>query len=216
MRALKVTLSGSYRDGRKDVHDYVVDGVVPYNDSDVVEMHLQNRFAVKWIKESGKYPNSVRQLRTTYVDDMEEIDAEFSFMGKDIRSMSFDELQDLSVAKDLRSVPAEKGDLREARTRAYAEYAEKVLGRSVQWRKDGFNLMSEPEIVVGDAAPIRQAVKRVNQDDVNQMAFEGVNVESEAVISFDALSKMADLKDIKHDGRTSYDSLYRKVFPDNQ
>lgn len=205
MRALHYKVSGTYRDGKADLHDYQVEGILPYNDYDVCEMHLQSRYVGRWIKDNPEYKAVVRHLRSVFVDDVQEIDHDFSFVGKDVREMSFDELQDLAVYKDLRLIPSERGDLREARAKAYADYMDKINGNKLNYKAEGFNVMAMPALVV-DGESRRELPKKADIERVIQEESGG------DVITFDALKKMADMKGIKYDGRASYDSLYQKVF----
>ena len=59
-RMLKVTISGSYYNSKKEKVDYdKVTGVIPWCDEDqgLVTMHVQGRYVRKWIKDAVDAPD---------------------------------------------------------------------------------------------------------------------------------------------------------------
>lgn len=157
MKALKITISGSYRGRDKDTHDFNgITGVVPYNSNpDIVSAHVRRRYAPMWIANSPKHSSAaVGSIRECYIDGIEEVEHDFSFLGKSITEMTQEEVQDLATLKDLREIPLwRKSSTRRLHDVAYAVYANEVLREDHNYREEGFNSYSLPPIVVGDARP---------------------------------------------------------------
>jgi len=134
MKAYKVIISGSYATSSDELIDYEnVKGIVPFNENpDIIKKHIRNRYAISWIKTAIKKDKEyskrdrVHRLREVYIDSLEEIEHNFSFVGKDIKEMTFEELQDLATFEDWNNIPLTKGTIREQRMLAYKEFAQKI------------------------------------------------------------------------------------------
>lgn len=122
MRAFKVKIYGDIKKSNKEIAEYELEGIIPYCDEEEAQSVCINRYAPLWLKKKGiSYIN----LITCYLDEdeMEEIDYDFSLIGKDIKEMTAEELQDLAVIKKLRGIRLyNQYSLRESRLRAYQEY----------------------------------------------------------------------------------------------
>lgn len=170
VNTLKVTISGSFRAGDKDIESYEgVKGIIPALDEDKANQMIIKRYARIWIGQATKTVNGaeepkykrVQKVREVFIDSIEENDenpdAVLSYIGKNIMEMNFEELQDLASAKDLSAVPLYKtGSLTHARRVAFSEYAIKVLGydetepktkvKVYDFRATGFNPAKFPSI----------------------------------------------------------------------
>lgn len=168
MKALKVTISGSYRTADKDIVDFHTSGIMPYvGDEELINMHVRRRYAAMWISASEKYKDRVVTVRECFIDRIEEVDADLTFVGKDIIDMTQEEIQDLAAAKDLRGVPLyKKSSTRQMQNVAYAEYSEKVLGKEMDHRTDGFNIAKLPPIIVQDPSWMKDASVKQNNEDI--------------------------------------------------
>lgn len=211
MKAFKVTISGSYRSTEKYVDYSNITGVVPFNEAEIVEMHVRDRYARMWLMDDEKFKDRLQSVREVYIDNMEETEADFSFVGKDIRDMTQKELQDLATAKDLRGVPLYKiSSEREARTRAYAAYSTEVLKTPVDPRVAGFNLTKQPPIIVHDGAWRKDTTIKLTNDEV--MASEAEMKSPDSRMNRSELEQIAAQQNIKFAAGISDDKLYEKIY----
>lgn len=167
MKAYKISISGSFHGGDGEVHNFNnLEGLVPYNRAEIVEMHLR-RYAAMWIMKAFAGKVVFRRVREMFIDQMDFVDSAptFSFIGKDIKQMSDEELQDLATYKDLRAIPFYRKDSAHmARTKAYCAYSSECLGKELDYRKKikvyeerlrqdieiDFSLAQMPELIVED------------------------------------------------------------------
>lgn len=175
MKAYKVSISGSFHGGDGEIHSYNnLEGVVPYNRAEIVEMHLR-RYATMWVIKQFSGKTVFRRLRELFIEKMEVTEATFSFVGKDVKQMSDEELQDLATYKDLRAIPFYRKDsLHMARTKAYCAYSTECLGKQLDYRKKikiyeerlrqdieiDFALADMPELIAEGDAPKADSTKR--------------------------------------------------------
>jgi hypothetical protein len=184
----------------------------------------------------------VQRVRECYIDDLDEVgknDPNFgkklSYVGKDIMEMNFEELQDLAAAKDLIQVPLYKtGSLTNARRIAFVEYANKVNGwtekvenprtkqmedKPLDWRRQGFKPSDYPAII---------ADEKIRRDSFSAEDVES-SLEIEALVekhdkvappvdgpsrlTMEQLKSIAKAKNIAYSEKTSYDTLYKKLYP---
>lgn len=221
MKALKVTISGSYHLANKDIRDFEkVTGIIPHCDEDVATMHVMRRYAPIWISaDKEKYPDRIHGMREVHIDKIEEVkDHKFSFIGKDIREMDAEELQDLATAKDLRKIPLWKvGGIREARTRAYTSYSTEILGKFIDEKAAGFNVMHQKPIVVKDGGPRRNVSRKITNEEFLEAEAANVSIkrgEIKSSLTLAELKQLADDKGIEHPPKITYDALYRMLFTD--
>lgn len=237
---LKATISGSFIAADKQTESYgEVTGYLPLLDDDKATQMIIKRYAKIWIGEAEdeegkpKYKR-VNRIREVFVDsiEQEDVEHEFSFIGKDIMKMSYEELQDLAAAKDLSGIPLYKdGSLATQRRIAFAEYGSKILGLTMKTSKagklvdvplnhrlDGFNPSAYAPIIVEDGntrrgddevAPIEESIDR------EALALKG-NAEAKSTkssrLSIDQLKAIADTKKIKYSAKISYDALYKLIY----
>lgn len=215
MKALKVTISGSYKAHEDKIIDFSnVSGVIPYQEEEIASMHIRRRYAAMWITKDPKYKEHMELTRETFIDDMVECEADFSFVGKDIREMSFEELQDLATAKDLRLVPLyKKTSERQARMVAYADYSEHVLKEKVNYKEAGFNLMKQPPIIVNDSAWRKDTTKKFTNDEMlDQEAAQMAGKLPKTTLSREELEILAKQRNITFHGNISDEKLYEKIY----
>lgn len=134
-KMLKVTVSGSFRtEVATDKNRFNFDGVtglMPFCEDDYVIGHACRMFPI-WLKNDKKIKANYEGLVKLHVDSWEEAEGKPICIGKDIKEMSWEELQSLACYKKLREIPLFKqGDLRSAREKAYERYCSAVLGKRV-------------------------------------------------------------------------------------
>lgn len=228
MKALQVTISGSYRNSKREVFDFEnVTGVIPAVDHDLAAMHVRGRYALPWVKgatnKDGEklYPERIEDMRQVFIDDIKEVELKepMSFMGKDIKEMSFEELQDLATFKDLRTIPLPKElsgvSLREMRVAAYAAYSDAFNGTDLMKEKDqeGFNYASLPALVVEGASRRDPTVKLTNEEVLAQEEKKmDIGSTPKSNMTIDELRKIAKSKNIPFTPNTGFDDLYNKIY----
>ena len=209
MRAYKVKLSGSYRSADGDVIDYQgLEGYIPFSEEEKVAAAAIKRYALMWLSDSPKYPKSIKVVREVFIDYLEFVEEHrFSFVKKNIKDLTFPELQDLAVAKDLRAIPLYKaGSLKNAQQLAYVEYANKVLGKDYDHREEGFNFHRLPNIVINDDWQINHDESSPTEQ-VMEDEFAG-----KKTLSFEDLKKIAKDKNIEFSPNIGYGTIYKRVF----
>lgn len=232
MRALKITISGSYRKAGNKIADFDgLTGIIPYCKEDVAMMHIRSRYATKWIAESEKYTDRLYSIREVFIDEIKKAEFEFSFLGKDIKEMSFGELQDLATYKDLRGIPLyKKSSLRESRDkacRAYLASLDKSDNKDLRGKpitKDTpYHLL--PSLFIG-ATPDRiksesafdneEEEEEESRDPESEEIFgddeEEVNSVEAPRPSIEELKGIAVLRKISHSPNIGYEALYKKIY----
>lgn len=212
-KALKVTVSGSYRGAENKIFDYSnVTGVIPFNEEEIATMHVRRRYAPLWVARDERFKeNRLYSIRECHIDAMEETTAEFSYLGKDIRLMTQEELQDLATSKDLRLVPLfQKSSEREARTRAYADYSAHFLGKKVKYQEAGFNLMKQPPIIVKDGKAHKDDTRKMTNEEVMDAEAEINNPKT--TLSRDEMEELAKKQGISFHPGISDKKLYDRIY----
>lgn len=200
----KVTISGSYRTADRKIIDYSnLTGLVPDCEDDVLDSVVQNRYAKIWLEKDDKYKERVTGIRECYIDKVEDVDGTPSFIGRDIKEMSFEELQDLATVKGLRSIPLYKaGSLRDAQMKAYKIYSKAVLGYEVD---DETRFMELPAVIVDGKVRTDRTMP-----DSNEKVLEVEQKRS--ALTLDDLKKIAKSKGITFHPNIKYDALYAKIY----
>lgn len=213
--AYKVTISGSYRSGK--MGEYVdfqgVTGYIPMVSPELAESNIRGRYAAMWITNDEKYPVRLSSVREVYIDELTPSEAEFTYVGKDIRELTYEELQDLATAKSLRGIPLyKKGGLRQAQILAYGEYSEKVLRNKVNVKDSEFNLQTAPKIVVdGDTKSF--APKALTLEESIKKESEPEQPKSKSRLSIDDLKAAAKQKGLTLNGDETAEQIHKMVFP---
>lgn len=167
---LKVTISGSFRTQvATDKDRYNFDGisgimpVLPYykETEDITALNaLAERLLPLWLKQNGINDNYEGRIKI-YIDAVEETTGENICIGKNIKTMNWEELQYLAIYKGLREVPLyKKGDLRSAREKAYERY-EAVVNNKTVWKtaKELKTFVEEKEKLTVSGEDIAKAIK---------------------------------------------------------
>jgi hypothetical protein len=220
MKALKITISGSYKtEGKsKERVDFMdMERIIPYVPEEFAAQQVRARYARMWLILDPKYKKRPSIGRpSVYIDKSEVIENhDFGFEGKDIRAMDVEELQDLACAFSLRRIPLfQEADLRRMRTIAYAEYNNEVLSNGkLDYNESGFNIMDYDPIIVKSAAvevkknPIEALIPK--EDGTLP---DGSAVPKRGSVSIDELKEVAKELGVKFNPKVPYDVLYDKVY----
>lgn len=209
MKAWKITLSGTYVDGAKQTQDYQdLVGVIPLVPEDQIQFWAGNRCVQMWvIADKETYPQRFGRVREVFVDNVEEVNVdakEFGFVGKNIKDMTYEDLQMLAICKGIPTIPHFKtGSLRTQREVAYKEYHKEVLKDEVL---DDFNYGKAPDLVVGDAN-VRIFKRHQVRNDLSHLA----PTELDEGMSLDDLKKIADSMGLKYKSNASKKTLMQMI-----
>lgn len=208
MKAYKVIISGSYKTANKEVIDYQnVGGFIPFTEPDKAIQMIQKRYAPMWIRKDPKYTKGLKRMRETFVDKMEEVEHKFSFEGKDIGEMTFEELQDVATLKDIRAVPKYKsGSLKNAQTVAYVLYSNASLGTEYDYKEAGFTIYDKPPLKVDEA------YEYIESDSLDPEIAMKKEFDGEQTLTFDELKAEAKKRKIAFNPNIGYNTLYNRVF----
>ena len=224
-KALKVTVSGSYRTANKEIVDFEnLSGLLPVVDEDLAAMHVQTRYVPTWLRNAvdkkGEriYTKRIEDVRQVFIDEIEKVNAgEFSYVGKDIKNLEYQELQDLATAKDLRRIPLPKElsgvSLREMRQMAYVDYSDKVLKKFIDHNEEGFNFSKLPPLIIdGDAR--RETSQKITNEEILDQEQKVMDVSStpKSTLTIDDLKGIAKQKGISHHPNIGFDALYAKIY----
>jgi len=213
----KVTVSGGYRTngaGGTEIIDFdEVVGVMPECDKRMVDSHVQGRYLGVWISaDKKKYPKRFANRRSCYIDKIEVVEGVPSCNGKDIKRLSWPELQDLAVVKNLLRIPLTNTvDLPAAREIAYLEYSDKVLDRQIDTKSEDYDYASLPSLFVSGEAPVAVAEEKQNNEDALREAEE-----SDSEISLSDLKKMAKKANIKLSPNMTKGQIEKLLFETNK
>lgn len=215
-KLVKVTVSGSFRDGNNNIVDFDnMTGVVPSTDEERIAMHVQSRYVPIWISKNKDIKQRPKNIRQVFIDNIsEEYDGELSCVGKNIKELSYEELQDLATLKDLRGIPLYRnGSLRDNRVKAIEEYSKHILKNEIA-KDTKFDLL--PDITVEDGSKYYEQ-KKVSNDvsialEARQSGLDAEIPKGEKHISFAELKQLADEMGITYHPNIGYDKLKTKVF----
>lgn len=213
MGMLKVTISGDYRTSG-GAHGDIVDfekvvGVMPECPEEWVKSHIMNRFLSQWLKADSRYPARFNARRSVYIDSIEKVSGQPSCIGKDIKVLSWDELQELAVLKHLCRIPLTHAvNIRSARETAYLEYSDKILNNKIDTNRKDYSFAELPALVVQAEGVAEEDVKKSNEEVISQVQ------EETGEFTLDELKTLAKEKGIEHPTKIGYNRLYRLVFPD--
>lgn len=221
MKALKATISGSYKTPQGDIIDFEdVSGVIPLVDEAHAFMHIKSRYSDDWVRAAvadGKklYTDRIEHMREVFMDEMKETEHDFSYVGKDIKHMTYDELQDLATAKDLRYIPLPKRQsgfsLREARVRAYIVYSEKVMNNVINENDEDFSFAELPSLIVDGGVRKEVSKKITNEEIINQEQNNAIGKPKDN-LTLEDLKDVADKKNIKYHWNIGFDKLYALLY----
>lgn len=227
-KMLKFTISGSYYNSKNEAFDFDrVEGVIPWCDEEkgIGSMHVRGRYAEKWVREAVDkkgnrlHPERIDRMCQVFIDNVEETTGELSFVGKDIKELSIDEMQDLATAKDIRFIPVPRSgmSLRDLRVRAYVGYAELVLKKKIKYQDEGFNFSKLPSIFLDASGRIDNAQKVTNDEIIdNELVTKplglGERDDPRNRFTLAELKELADSKNIDYPEDLSDDELFSELY----
>jgi hypothetical protein len=223
-KMLKVTISGSYLASNKETVDFdEITGFIPVVSDEKAAQYVRKRYSVMWLKSIKKdngdkvFPKRIEKMRQVHIDDIKEVDGEqFSYVGKDIKKMSYDELQDLSIAKDLNRIPLPKEisgvDVRRMRTMAYIEYSDKILNNFINHNDQDFNFAKLPELIV-DANIRQDNSEKITNDEILNQEMNSKTTESvKSNLTLNDLKGIANEKNVRFHPNIGFDALHAKLY----
>lgn len=217
LKAWKATLSGAYFNSKNEYVDFQdVEVFLPKCSEAQATAACIKRYAPMAIALSNTYKERSMGMREVYVDSLEETEAEFSFIDKDIMEMTFEELQDLAVAKGLRSAPLYKAEsLRGCRDRTYVAYA-KSLGMGDK------AIEAKRKLVVSDSTIEPMKVETKTAEEMNADAMKGLSIKpaadagtlaaEEFSMTREEMEQLANDNGIKFHPNLSDEKLYERIF----
>ncbi len=220
------TVSGSYHNSKKEICDF--EGLrvtVPFNVEEVAVMHMQSRYVMRELRGSKKYAEErAHHIRQVFVDNIDVIDSKpLSFVGKKLKELSDDEMQDLATALDLRGIPLPKFQsgmsLRDMRVRAYKEYTEKFLKMAPQKMEviEG-EFGSLPDFTLEGLTRADRTGRISNEEIISkeqshkETGDDKGRVDPKKIFSFDELKKIAAEKGVTVHPSETFQELYAKLF----
>lgn len=227
-RLLEFTISGSYVNSKNEIIDFEnVSGLIPMCEEKIGEMHVQDRYATMWVKEAKKengepkYPERVDRIRQVFVDDIQETTGPLSFVGKSIKELNVQELQDLATAKDLRPIPLPNSgmSLREMRASAYRAYEEKINKKKMKMEDVLEKFSKLPDIVLTSHGRTEDSEKVSNEEiiELEQRASKPVAMgerdDPRNRFTIQELRTIADTKRIVYNEDTTFEELFSELFP---
>lgn len=239
-KLLEVTISGSFKASDDEIESYdAVVGLIPLLDEDKAQQMVIKRYAKMWIGQSrkkvageltdeAKYKR-VSRIREVFIDSIDEVevDAPLSYIGKDILTLDYEEIQDLAAAKDLAGVPLYKvGSLAVQRRIAYAEYAGQILGVTeldprtkkevpLNWRREGYNPAKLPPITPTAEIERNQthvATLEETIDTAQLIVNKQMAPSHSGAMTLDQLKSIAEHKKIPFNANIGYAALYKKIY----
>lgn len=210
IKAYKATISGSISTPRlgeyADFSNIV--GYLPFLDDELyITQHVERRYAPMWISLSndGNHGRRVRKVREFYIDDLEATERTFTFIGKSIKDLSQEEIQDVATLKRLLAVPLyKKVGLHKARIMTYVDYS-KAIGNNIDENivgVQGLSVNNLPDIIVDGVA--------ISEDN----CWNRINANNTAKDSMPRwqLELLAEQRSILFDHKTSDSRLKEMIF----
>lgn len=169
---LKLKVTGSYlRNGEPNDYDLTV--YMPKCDEDHIQQAAMYRATPMALYKKG---TACDYLRSCYVDEIEEVEltkdtpkeeaeaikeAE-AYMGKDIKTLTYEDIQNAAIAYQLQGVPLyHQTDIRESRQRFYYEYANNILELEIE--KD-FDYANARQITLDEKKKARVKPQKSNSE----------------------------------------------------
>jgi hypothetical protein len=212
MKALKITFSGSYKASNDEIFNFDgISGIVPFQEEDVAIMHAKTRHLPMWLeqeikgdKQANISVKGVKQLRDKNEDEIEEVEREFSFEGKDIRALNQEEIQDVALMFDLREVPLYKvSSLKNQLNVLYGIYSTQVLKEPIDHKAEFFSYKDMPPIFLRSTSSVKREIKPIFKEEDGAPVLQTKSLE--------ALKAIAEQKGIKFHHRIGYDRLVELI-----
>lgn len=207
---LKFTVSGTYR----NAHNHDAERV-EFEKLEII-MHeceegryTQNLFRLVPIalKGSEKYPVRCEVLEQVFIDKVENVDTSDPLVGKDVKELSWEELQMLCVKHNLREIPLPGFmALREAREIAYKAYMENIRLRDLP---NGSFADWPPLIIDISKVQVKEA-ENLSNDKLLEIEQKNPGASD---LTMEELKEAAKMRGISFGPNIGYQTLYAKVFP---
>lgn len=213
---LKVTVSGSYYSGTgargKEIVDYEgVVIVIPEIEEHRIQQAVMWRLIQIAISKDPKFTKRFDTLRHCYIDKVEKVAGKPSIIGKDIKEMTWEELEELAVWKNLRQIPIYKTtDLRFAREKAYLEYSA-LIDKKLDPEEEGYNYAALPELVIEDDDKVAIPEKQKTNEEIIAGAQEDTGLAEDPTFTLKELKALAKKQKIALPANVKYDEAYRLV-----
>ncbi len=148
---LRIICSGAFRSNgeMEDFQDFEI--LMPECEESSIQAFAMNRCFKRFAEK--KFKKRVDSLHSLYIDEIDREkfkDKKPACCGKKIKSLNWDELQELAMMFHLRGIPLYKTcEIRKAREKAYAEYMDVVQNNPVQ---KGFNYQAAVDFTIPGTA----------------------------------------------------------------
>ena len=212
----KVTVSGDYRtSGGKEGNIVDFEGVTgimpecgtekdPMDNEGIVLSHVVARYLSAWIRADKRFTARYADNRTTNIDKIERVPGTPSCIGKDIKTLSWEELQDLAVLKNLLRIPLVHAvDLRSAREIAYVQYSKLILGKDINTNNEEYSFLKLPALKVSSDG-IAQPEEQLSNEEALAQEQES---QPQGAFTIDELRQMAKDKGIQFHPALGYKKL---------
>jgi hypothetical protein len=173
---MKVTCSGAFVSNGENIDFQDFEMVMPECPDEWVQTAAMHRSFARLASVHFKKP--VESIYSLYVTDVKrglttknkegkETKLEPSIIGKNIKDLTWEELQEFAIMFCLREVPLwRKGDLRQARIKAYKSYVKEIMGQDIG---NEFKYDIAPDIKV--PVPVKVASYKGNYDKITKYDF---------------------------------------------
>ena len=135
MDITKLKVSGYFRTEAMDKNSVTfsdLEVIIPHRNEEFFKRDAQRMLPVYLKKHKKLNEHRYEGFISVYVDDIEDFEGKPLCVGKDIKEMSWEELQSLSCYLNIREIKLYRnGELRDAREGAYMLYQQKILGKRV-------------------------------------------------------------------------------------
>lgn len=163
---LNVKISGYYRSGKENI-DFATTVTMPECANNKVQANIQNRVVHRVFKDAEK-PYSM--AGKCWVDDVKKDNKEPSFVGKNIKELNWDEIQEVAIAYDLNAVPLFRTcSLREALMAVYKEFCNVVKHQNLG---SDFDYAVAPDFTLGEKKVGKKKVEAEATTDEGQSTEE--------------------------------------------
>lgn len=213
---LKITVSGAYYSGAgkggKEIVDFEnITGIIPDIENERIQQAVMWRLIQIWISKNEKFTKRFDLLRNCYIDKVEKVAGKPGIVGKNIKELTWEELQELAVWKNLKKIPEyKKTDIRSAREKAYVEYA-LLLGKEVNPESKSYNYAELPDLVIANDDKVAGPDKQKSNEEVLAEAQEDTSVREDKTFTLPELKKIAKAKKIKLPANVTHDQAYELV-----
>lgn len=230
MKAYEVTLSGSYKNQEGKLINYNdVKVKIPAQNEQMAEYLARSRYIHVGIRDKVEEKYDI--ISEYYIDDLKEIDHNFTCIGKLISDLNDVELQDFAAMHDLRSVPLYKnGSIRELQRQAILAFsiANNNFSKKeeIELKQTEFRILKELNIKVTKPEPVDIVMDEKKETALSKLKTMSDN-QSESTVKYNStpvedspiqkggkleeLKYQADALGINYDDDIHFATLQKKV-----